>query len=239
MRLLHGVDRRHDDHQRAGVERVLDLALVGVGDAHARHRLGVRAGPPHPRRRLPVALVVLHLGPDEVVAGVGHRAVGGRIGRAEDRAAGDLAALLHLQLHRVPDLARRPAIERRAVLPGGRIERPLVDGAGRRRRPGAAVCAGGAASGKPLAPGLGLLTYGSALGAGVCGRAGACDCDCAARAATATAAETTAIDHVFVMISCLLPRNRQPVPRRILTDHRHRWGTARERPTSSARLRTT
>jgi hypothetical protein len=50
---------------------MLDLALVGKSDAGAGHGLRVRTRPPHTRRRLPVALIVLHLGPDEVVAAGG------------------------------------------------------------------------------------------------------------------------------------------------------------------------
>ena len=122
--------------------RVLDLALVGVGDAHARHRLGVRARAPQARGRFPVALVVLHLGPDEVVAGVGHRAVGRGVAGAEERAAGHLAALHHLQLHRIPDLRAGRRVERRPVLPARRVERPLVDRAHRRDHPRVAVLAG-------------------------------------------------------------------------------------------------
>ncbi len=142
-RLFDRVDRRHDDDQGTGVERMLDLALVRVGDAHAGHRLGVRAGRPHAADAFPRAHVVLHLGPDEVVAGVGHRAVGGRIGGAEDRAAGHLAPLLHLQLHGVPDLRPGRRIECRTVLPSRRVERPRVHGPVRRARGRAAVGAGG------------------------------------------------------------------------------------------------
>ena len=47
---------------------MLNLALVGVRHARAGHGLGVRARAPHARDLIPVALVVLHLGPDEVVA---------------------------------------------------------------------------------------------------------------------------------------------------------------------------
>ena len=83
---------------------MLDLTLVGIGDADPGNGLGVRTGPPHSRNGAPVVRIVLHLGPDEVVSGIGHRAVRRRISGAEHRAAGDLAALHHLQLDRIPDL---------------------------------------------------------------------------------------------------------------------------------------
>ena len=122
---------------------MLNLALVGVGDAHARHRLRVRTGAPHPRGRLPIAIVVLHLGPDEVVARVRHRAIRRRIGRAEQRAAGDLPALHHLDLDRIPDFRSRRRVEGRSVLPGSGIEGALIDGAGRRDPARVAVLACG------------------------------------------------------------------------------------------------
>ena len=44
-RLFDGVNGWHDDHQSAGVCRVLDLPLVGIGEAHARNGLGMRCRP--------------------------------------------------------------------------------------------------------------------------------------------------------------------------------------------------
>src|SRR5204863_7354766 len=116
-RFGYAVDGRHDENERAGVEGVLDLALVGIRDADAGHRFGVRTRAPHARHRAPVVLIVLHLGPDEVIAGVRHGAVSRRVGGAEQRAAGDLAALHHLQLDRVPDLGSLRRVEGAAVLP--------------------------------------------------------------------------------------------------------------------------
>ncbi len=112
--------------ERAGVERMLNLALIGVGHAHAGNRLRVRAGAPHACDRLPVMLIVLHLRPDEVVTGIRHGAVGGGIGGAEKRAAGHLAALHQLEPHRIPEPGARRRIERGPVLPGGGIEGPLI-----------------------------------------------------------------------------------------------------------------
>ena len=140
---LNGVYRRHDDDQRARIERVLDLAFVGVGHAHTRNRLGIRTGPPHTRNGLPVVLIVLHLGPDEVVAGIGHGAVRRGIGGAEQRSSRHLAAARHLQLHRIPDLSAGRRIERITVLPRRRIEGSLIDRASGSRRPRVAVFSGG------------------------------------------------------------------------------------------------
>ena len=135
------VDRRHDDDQRAGVKRVLDFALVGVGDAYAGHGLGVRTRAPHARDRFPVPIVVLHLGPDEVVAGIGHRAVGCRVGGAEQRAAGYFPTLHQLQLDRIPDLRALRRVEGAAVFPRRRVERSLIHRPRRRGHPRAAILA--------------------------------------------------------------------------------------------------
>src|SRR5262249_16219795 len=125
-RLFDAVHGGDDDPQPTGVERVLNLALVRVGHSNARNRLRLRTGTPHSGSGLPVALVVLHLGPDEVVAGVSHGTVSGGIGRAEERSAGHLSALLQLELHRIPNLRVFGWVEGRSVLPGRRIERTLI-----------------------------------------------------------------------------------------------------------------
>ena len=126
------VDSRDDEHERAGVERVLLFALVGVRDADARHRLRVRAGAPHVGDFLPVARVVLHLSPDEIVARVRKCAVRRRLARSEQRPARHLLTRHHLQLHRIPDLAVGGRVPRRAVLPLGHVESALIHRAGRR-----------------------------------------------------------------------------------------------------------
>src|SRR5262249_37557573 len=103
----------------------------------------VRTGAPHARDSFPIARTVLHLGPDEVVTGVGHRAVSGWISRVKHGAARDLAALLQLELDRVPNgLRGRGRRERATVLPGLRIEGALVHGAWWRTGAGVAVLAG-------------------------------------------------------------------------------------------------
>ena len=142
-RFLHGIDGWHDDDERTCVGGALNFALVRVGDARARNGLRVRASAPHPRGLVPVAIVVLHLGPDVVVAGVGHCAIGERIRRAEHGAAGHFAALLQLQLHRIPEL--RALLARgilRSVFPRRRVDSAGVDGAGKRLVFRAAVFAG-------------------------------------------------------------------------------------------------
>src|SRR6202022_3590134 len=73
--LFDGADRGNHDHQRTIIHRVLDFAFIGVGHAPARDRFGGRTRLPHAGDRAPVARVVLHLGPDEVIAGIRHRAV--------------------------------------------------------------------------------------------------------------------------------------------------------------------
>src|SRR3954462_1930131 len=86
---------------------------------------------------------MLHLGPDEVVARIRHRAVDLWVGGVENRPAGHFAALHHLQLYRIPDLAAGGRIERTAVLPRVGAERALVDAALQRRGERAAVLACG------------------------------------------------------------------------------------------------
>src|SRR5271166_3288781 len=121
---------------------MLDLALVGVSHADAGHRFGMRTGLPHAAYRFPVALVVLHLSPDKVVAGVGHGAVGFWCIGAVDGAAGNRFALHHLDHDGIPDLGVGRT-EGGAVLPLSRIDWSLVDGAKGRRFHLAGVLAGG------------------------------------------------------------------------------------------------
>jgi hypothetical protein len=72
---------------------------------------------------------VLHLGPDEVIAGIRHGAISlGTVG-TKYRSASHLFAFHHLDHHRIPDLGIRRRIERRPVFPFGRIEHSLIDGA--------------------------------------------------------------------------------------------------------------
>src|SRR5262245_3801726 len=52
-RFFDGVHCRHDHDKRAGVEGVLYLSLVGVGNTHAGHSLRVGAGSPHPSHFAP------------------------------------------------------------------------------------------------------------------------------------------------------------------------------------------
>src|SRR4029079_11055570 len=101
-----------------------------------------RAGPPHAGDLLPVTRVVLHFSPDEVVAGIRHRAICRRIGGAQESTARQLGALLHLEPHRIPNLRGRRRIECRAVLPRGWIEYSSIDRAGRRDAAGVAVLSG-------------------------------------------------------------------------------------------------
>src|SRR5262249_19816740 len=113
------------------------------GDARARHRLGARAAGPRLHGIVPGRGRVLHLGPDEVVARVRHRAIGGPVGGTAHRAAGHLAALHHLDLDRVPDLGAGRPIEPGPVFAGIHIVRALVHGPWRRDLPRLAVNASG------------------------------------------------------------------------------------------------
>ena len=124
-----GIDGGNHNHEGACIGGALFFAFIGVGYAHARHSLGVGAGTPHARHLAPVVLVVLHFGPDEIVTGVGHGAVGGRISGAEDGAAGDFTALHHFELHRIPDFRTCGRVEGRAVLPCSGSDCTLIDGA--------------------------------------------------------------------------------------------------------------
>ena len=117
-RFLDGVDGRDDEHQRAGIERMLDLEFVRVWHPRAGNRLGVRAGPPRHGGLVPCGRRMLHLGPDEVVSGIGHGAIGARIGRRDHGAADQLAALHQLDLRGIPNLGARRRIESGAVFPG-------------------------------------------------------------------------------------------------------------------------
>ena len=121
---------------------MLDFAFVGIGHTHTWNSFGVRAAAPHPRDGFPIARAVLHLGPDEIVARVGHGAIGGRISRAEYRTTGYFLAPHHLQLHGVPDVRVRRRIEGRSVFPCCRIDHSLIDTARKRFRNCAAVLAG-------------------------------------------------------------------------------------------------
>jgi len=89
--LLHAVHHRNDDAQRADVRRLLDVSLGGCRNTDERDGRRTAARPDHPRRVRVRQRAVLHLDPDEVETGVGHRAVdvgiGCRHGRADDLAA--------------------------------------------------------------------------------------------------------------------------------------------------------
>ena len=74
-RLFDGIHGGHHEDQRAVVERVLDLLLVGVRHTHAGNGARIGTLPPHLRGLIPGGRRVLHLRPDEVVAGIGQRAV--------------------------------------------------------------------------------------------------------------------------------------------------------------------
>ena len=108
---------------------MLDFALIGVGDADAGDGLGVRAGRPHAADGLPIALIVLHLGPDKVVARVGHGAVGFRRVGAVDGAASDRLAAHHFKHDRVPDLGVG-SVESVTVLPMGGSSGPWLTAPG-------------------------------------------------------------------------------------------------------------
>ena len=84
---------------------------------------------------------MLHLGPDEVIAGIGHGAIDLGIGGGEHRAAHHLAALHHLDLGRIPDLGARRRIPGMTILPLGHVEGALIDRTGRRLVDGMAVFA--------------------------------------------------------------------------------------------------
>ena len=130
LRLFDAVDGRDHDDQRAHVGGVLDLTLVGIGHARAGGCRS-RTGAPHPGDLLPRDGLVLHLDPDEVVAGRGHRAVGARVGGAH-RAADHRPAGHELGFGRVPDLGGFAVGqgEARAVLEVGGPERLLFLGGG-------------------------------------------------------------------------------------------------------------
>jgi len=84
---------------------------------------------------------MLLLGPDEVVAGIGHGAVGFRIGGAEQRAAHDFLPLHHLELDRVPDLGAGRRVPGVTVFPLVHVELALIHGARRGPVDGMAVLA--------------------------------------------------------------------------------------------------
>src|SRR5471032_2232048 len=75
---------------------MLNLPFIGVSHANARHGLGVRTSAPHASHLLPFLGVVLHFRPDEIVAGIGHRAIRFRIRGAEQGAACHFAACIIL-----------------------------------------------------------------------------------------------------------------------------------------------
>src|SRR5205823_4216690 len=69
------INGRYDHDQRARIECMLNLAFIGVGDANARHSLRCWASSPHASNGFPIARIMLHLRPDEIVSGIGHRAI--------------------------------------------------------------------------------------------------------------------------------------------------------------------
>src|SRR5262249_49071896 len=123
------IDGRHDDDERTGIQRMLDFAFVRVCDAHTWNSFGVGTRSPHSRDGVPIAGIVLHLRPYEVVSRVGHRAVDRRIGRVEECAARNFAALGYFKLHGIPYFRALRRIERSPVLPGCGIEWPLIHSA--------------------------------------------------------------------------------------------------------------
>ncbi len=138
-RLFHCIHGRNHDDQRARIEGMLNLKLVRVGDPRPRNCLRVRTGPPRLSGLIPGRVGVLHLGPDEVVSGIRHGAVGARIDAGRDRAANQFAPGHQLDLGRVPYLGPRRRGKSIAVFPGIHIERPLVDRAGGGHLPRLAV----------------------------------------------------------------------------------------------------
>ena len=130
-RFLEGIHRGYNHNEGASVDRMLDFAFVRVRNADAWNSFRRRTGAPHAGNGAPIALIVLHLGPDKVVTRVCHRTIDRRIRGVEERTAGDFAALHHLELNGIPDLRSLWGVPGLAVLPGRRIKRALVDGARR------------------------------------------------------------------------------------------------------------
>ncbi len=121
---------------------MLDLFLVGVRDAHAGNCARIGASAPHLGYLIPGGRGVLHLGPDEVIAGAGDGAIDAGVGDIEQRATGDFLTRHQLGFDRIPELGAGRRVESRSVLPGRRIERTLIDGVRQRRPDRAAVLAG-------------------------------------------------------------------------------------------------
>src|SRR5207244_139680 len=74
-RFFDSIHRRHYNNESAGIQRVLNLTFVRICDAHAWNSFRGWARTPHPGYSRPVALIVLHLRPDEVVTCICHRAI--------------------------------------------------------------------------------------------------------------------------------------------------------------------
>src|SRR5437899_11951659 len=106
LRLFHGVHGRNDDSDRANVGRFLNVALSRVRHADKWHRRSPSAGPNH-FRHIPIGpRAVLHLDPQKIVSGVGHRAVNVGVWR-KNRGANNRLAFTKFLLRRVENPHRR------------------------------------------------------------------------------------------------------------------------------------
>src|SRR5690606_10702898 len=103
--LLDGVDHRHDHAERPDIDGLLDVPLGRVGHPDERNR-GPRARADHRRDFRVGQRAVLHLDPEEVEAGVRHRAIDVHARRL-DRPTDDLTSGFELRLDRIDVLVGR------------------------------------------------------------------------------------------------------------------------------------
>src|SRR5262249_39775357 len=117
-RLFDGVYGWDDDDQCSCVESMLNLKLIRIRHACSRNCFGMWACPPRLSDLVPGVVRVLHLGPDKVVSGVRHSAIGAWVDAGGNGATHQFAAGHQLDLGRIPHLGPGRRRESIAVLPG-------------------------------------------------------------------------------------------------------------------------
>src|SRR5579862_62966 len=126
LSLRDAVDRRDHQNHDAAVKGLLDLALVGVGDARARHDcrgIGARLRPHRPGLS-PVYESELHLGPSSVAAAGSGLARDRAVTRktvCELRTQSDLLAGQPLYLSWIPNRVACRRVVQRSRDPGSRV----------------------------------------------------------------------------------------------------------------------